>query len=158
MVDLTDAQFRYGRRKADVMTKTKRLIAASALLALVPVLTPDPGLAFRGGGDTRVAPVNKAVFEVVARGSGTGYAYWCGAADYARRALGADWQDTIYIARGRGESVTTGRRSAVQFTLDPVAAGITPTGSSISLNALKVGDNMSVTQANSYCNMGPVRF
>jgi len=140
------------------MQKTRRFFATSAMLALLPMLVPDPALAFSGKRGTRVAPVNKAVFEVVARGSGSGYDYWCGAADYARRALGAGWQDTIYIARGRGQSVTTGRRSSVQFTLDPAAAGITPTGPSLSLNSLKVGDNMSVTQANQYCNMGPERF
>ena len=140
------------------MRITKRFFAAGAVLALLPMLAPDTAYAFSGRNGTRVAPVSNAVFEVVARGSGTGYDYWCGAADYARRALGAGWSDTIYIARGRGQSVTTGRRSAVQFTLDPGAAGITPIAPSLSLNALKVGDNMSVTQANNFCNMGPRRF
>lgn len=140
------------------MKMLKPLCAAVALLALLPLLVPDAALAFSGKRSTRIAPVNKAVFEVVARGSGTGYDYWCGASDYARRALGAEWSATIYIARGRGTSVTTGRRSAVQFTLDPDAAGITPVPPSLSLNALKVGDNMSVQQANTYCNMGPLRF
>ena len=140
------------------MNRPKRFFAVGAILALLPILVPDAALAFSGKRNTRVAPVNDAVFEVVARGSGTGYDYWCGAADYARRALGAGWNDTIYIARGRGQSVTTGRRSAVQFTLDAGAAGITPIEPSISLNALKVGDNMSVQQANNYCHMGPVRF
>jgi hypothetical protein len=54
--------------------------------------------------------------------------------------------------------VTTNRRSAVQFTLDPDAAGITAIAPSISLNALKPGDNMSVQQGDSYCNMQPIRF
>jgi len=136
----------------------RRVFAAATFLALIPMLVPEVALAFSGRRGTRVAPVNNAVFEVVARGSGTGPDYWCGAADYARRALGAGWSDTIYIARGRGQSVTTGRRSAVQFTLNPGAAGITPIEPSLSLNALKVGDNMSVTQANSYCNRAPDRF
>jgi len=136
----------------------RRVFAAVTVLALLPMLVPDVALAFSGRRGTRVEPVNNVVFEVVARGSGTGPDYWCGAADFARRALGAGWSDMIYIARGRGQSVTTGRRSSVQFTLDPAAAGITPIEPSLSLNALKVGDNMSVTQANGYCNRGPDRF
>jgi len=140
------------------MNLSKRIFTVAAILALLPILVPDAASAFSGRRGTRVAPVNNAVFEVVARGSGIGYDYWCGAADYARRALGAGWNDTIYIARGRGVSVTTGRRSSVQFTLDPGAAGITPIEPSLSLNALKVGDNMSVTQANNFCNVGPMRF
>lgn len=131
---------------------------ALALLATLSMLAPDAAFAFSGKRGTRVAPVNKVVFEVVARSSGSGPEYWCGAADYARRALGAEWKATIYIARGRGPSVTTGRRSAVQFTLDPAAAGITPIPPSISLNSLKVGDNMTVQQGNSYCNVPPIRF
>lgn len=140
------------------MKFTKQNLAIGAMLALMPILLPDPAQAFTGSRGTRVAPVDNVVFEVVPRSSGSGPVFWCGAADYARRALGAGWKDTIYIARGRGPSVTTGRRSAVQFTLDPGAAGITPIPPSISLNALKVGDNMSVQQANTYCNLPPSRF
>lgn len=134
------------------MTRTKRFLATGALLALLPLMMPDAAFAFVGKRGTRVAPVDNSVFEVVARGSGSAYDYWCGAADYARRALGAGWRDTIYIAHGRSHSVTTGRRSAVQFTLDPAAAGVTPIDSSYSLNSLKVGENMSLQQANSYCD------
>lgn len=140
------------------MKNSKRSFVVGAALALMPLLMADAALAFSGKRGTRVAPVNKAVFEVVARGSGSGPEYWCGASDYARRVLGAGWSDTIYIARGRAQSVTTNRRSAVQFTLDPAAAGIPPTAPSISLNSLKVGDNMSVQQGNTYCNMPPDRF
>lgn len=140
------------------MKITNRIVTAGSVLAIVSLLAPDVADAFSGKRGTRIAPVNNAVFEVVARGAGTGYDYWCGASDYARRALGAGWNATVFIARGRGTSVTTGRRSAVQFTLDAAAAGITPIPPSLSLNALKVGDNMSVQQANSYCNMGPTRF
>lgn len=136
----------------------RRFFAASMVFALLPMLVPDAALAFTGRRGTRAAPVNNAVFEVVPRGSGIGPDFWCGAAEYARRELGAAWSDKIYIARGRGQSVTTGRRSSVQFTLNPEAAGITPIEPSLSLNALKVGDNMSVTQANGYCNRGPDRF
>jgi len=140
------------------MTKTKGLATAGALMALLATIAPQTADAFNGKFGVRVAPVNDVIFEVVPRSSGSGPIFWCGAADYARRVLGAGWKTKIYIARGRGQSVTTNRRSAVQFTLDPAAAGITPTGPSISLNALAVGDNMSVQQANQYCTMPPSRF
>ncbi len=61
-------------------------------------------------------------------------------------------------SRGRGPSETTGRKTAVQFTLDPAAAGITATSPNVLLNALKTGDNMSVQSANLYCAQNPVRF
>lgn len=140
------------------MTKTKQLISIAATLAMLGAILPDVALAFSGKRGTQVAQVDNLVFEVVARSAGSGPDYWCGASDYARRALGAGWRTQIYIARGRGTSVTTGRRSAVQFTLDPTAAGVTPIDPSLSLNALKTGDHMSVQQANTYCNMGPTRF
>ena len=140
------------------MTKTKGHFAAAAMMAVLVTISPRPADAFNGKFGVRVAPVNDVVFEVVPRSSGSGPIFWCGAADYARQVLGAGWKTTIYIARGRGQSETTNRRSAVQFTLDPSAAGITPTGQSLSLNALKVGDNMTVQQANHYCTMPPSRF
>ena len=113
---------------------------------------------FRGRLSTRVNPVNAAVFEVVARSSSRGSDFWCGAADYARRALGRGWSERVYVARSMGPSVTTNRRSAVHFTLDPGAAGITPGKSSLSINTFKVGDSMSIQQANTYCTVPPTRF
>ena len=129
------------------------LALASTLLLSVPQIAE----ALSGRRGTTINAVNASVFEVVACGSGRGADYWCGAADYARWALGVGWTQDIYIARGRGPSVTTGRKSAVQFTLDPTAAGITPASPSLSLNALKVGDSMSVQMANTYCSQPPVR-
>ncbi len=125
--------------------------AAALVLGVLATAVPDAAQAFSGRRGTRVAPVDKAVFEVVARTAGSAADYWCGASDYARRELRAPWTARIYIARGRGPSVTTGRKSAVQFTLDPDGAGIAPIAPSVSLNALNVGDNMSVQQAETYC-------
>jgi len=137
---------------------TNRFPAGAAVLAALIAAMPGTADAFKGKRGTTINPVDSAIFEVLARTAGSGPDYWCGAADYARRALGADWTATIYIARGRGPSVTTNRRSAVHYTLDPAAAGITPIEPAISLNALKVGDNMSVQQANGYCVMPSTRF
>lgn len=133
----------------------KRL-SGVALLAGSLLALPQAGDAFTSRLGARVNPVNTAVFEVVPRSSGDGQVFWCSAADYAHRALGASWQARLYIARGRAPSVTTGRRSSVQFTLDPTAAGIIPAPSSLSLNALKTGETMSVQQAFTYCQKAPI--
>ena len=77
--------------------------------------------------------------------------YWCGAATYARRALGQSWQAQITIARTLGPSQVTGQRSAVQYTMDPGALGITQQKNP-SFNALAVGDYKSITEANGFCS------
>jgi hypothetical protein len=140
------------------MRDLKKMLAAGTVSVMLPVMLAGAASAFNGQRGTRVGQVNKAVFEVVVRNTGAGPDYWCGAADYARRVLGASWQTEIYIARGRGASVTTGRRSAVQFTINPDAAGVTPIPPALSLNSLKVGDHMTVQKANTYCNMPTGRF
>jgi len=128
-----------------------------AVLSAVLLSLPVGADAFSGRRDTRVNPVSDVVFEVIARGAAGAGDYWCGAADYAHRALGAPWSARIYIVRGRGPSVTTGRRTAVQFTLRPEAAGVTPIDPSLFLNRMTPGDNMSVTQASTFCDPPPVR-
>ncbi len=124
-----------------------------ALIAGLAFATPQTSAAFTSKLGARVNPVNSAVFEVVPKSGGGGQVFWCSAADYAQRQLRASWQARIYIARGRAPSVTTGRRSSVQFTLDPEAAGITPAPTSLSINALKVGESMSVQQAHHFCQV-----
>ncbi|MDU9003506.1 hypothetical protein [Sedimentitalea todarodis] len=127
-----------------------------ALIAGLAFAIPQTGEAFTSKLGARVNQVNSAVFEVVPRSSGNGQVFWCSAADYAQRALRASWRARIYIARGRAPSVTTGRRSSVQFTLDPKAAGITPAPPSLSLNALNVGESMTVQEAYGYCQRSPI--
>ena len=122
-----------------------------ALILGAAIALPDIGDAFTSKRGARVNPVNDIVFEVVPRNSGSGEVIWCAAADYAQRELRAPWQARIYVVRGRGPSVTTGRRTAVQFTLDPTAAGVTPITPSLSLNSLQAGDNMTVQNGHTYC-------
>jgi hypothetical protein len=129
----------------------KRSLFGMALVAAALVALPDVSDAFTSRSGAKVNAVNSAVYEVVPRSSGNGPIIWCAAADYAQRALRASWQARVYVARGRGVSETTGKRSAVQFTLDPAAAGITPGASSLSINSFEVGDSMSVQQAYTYC-------
>ncbi|HBS51108.1 MAG TPA: hypothetical protein DEA05_13975 [Rhodobacteraceae bacterium] len=118
---------------------------------------PGAAAAFTAFNRLNVNPVDAATFEVVGKGATNGAEYWCAAGDFADRTLRAGWTDRIYIARGRGPSETTGRRSAVQFTLSPEAAGIVPAEPSLRLNALEVGDNMSVQAAKGYCQVLPSR-
>lgn len=137
----------------------KQVICNSLIAAVLVTMLPVSADAFRGMRGARVNQVDQNVFEVVPRGSRTsGKDFWCGAGEYAYRELRAPWSARIYIVQGRSQSVTTERRSAVQFTMNPQAAGIAPIEPALSLNALKVGDNMSVTNAFGYCNQPPVRF
>lgn len=131
-------------------------LVPAAICALLLAL-PVPAAAFSAKRNMRVNPVNDAVFEVVAPTAAGAGDYWCGAADYAYRALGAEWTARIYIVRGRGPSVTTGRRTAVQFTLSPQAAGVQPTRPVFAMNSMKPGDNKSVAHALTFCDQQPAR-
>ncbi|WP_299944461.1 hypothetical protein [uncultured Ruegeria sp.] len=93
--------------------------------------------------------ISSTEFEVIPRARKDVDGYWCAAADFARRSLGAGWQQRIYVLRGYGPSVTTGRRTAVQFTLK--APANTDQQSSISVG-FKAGESMSVQGANGRCS------
>jgi len=125
------------------------MIAATLAATFAGVSAADALIGPRG---TEAAPVSNVVFEVGARGSGTSDDLWCGAADYARRALGAGWKVDIYVVRGRGKGVATNRSVAAHFTLDPSAAGIKPTQG---YSTLAVGYSMSVQRGNTLCSMPP---
>lgn len=114
-----------------------------------------PASAYNGRLGFQTVALNSTVFEVIPRGRTDVDGYWCAAADFARRTLGAGWQQRIYVYRGYGPSEATGRRTAVQFSLQPpkepaqrnsgfVTSGFTP------------GDSMSVQGANGRCNRRPL--
>ncbi|UWQ31695.1 hypothetical protein K3555_13960 [Leisingera sp. M527] len=126
----------------------KNLLCAAILACLSSIpAAADPFTTNRG---VRVLPVNDTVYEVVPRGSGGTWDYWCAAAEYARRELGAGWMDRFYVVRGRDVSVTTGRRSSVQFTLYPKRSGVEPKTGWLSLG-FRPGESMSVQQGYGYC-------
>lgn len=138
----------------------KRTMIAALLLASACQI--QTGAAVSSGGGIsyafvtpygqKVNPVNANEFEVMLNAGATYDGYWCGASEYARRRLGAAWSDRVYVASTISPSVTTDRASAVRFTLDPQALGIEP----IELNfrsGFKVGDSMSITQANTRCQV-----
>ncbi|MBB95345.1 MAG: hypothetical protein CML68_12230 [Rhodobacteraceae bacterium] len=126
------------------------LTIAGALAGSLPAPAQAQNFLATPGG-ARVYPINENVFEVVGN-SGRGWdMWWCGAATYARRVLGASWQAPMSIARGLGTSQATGRKSAVQFTLNPGALGI-ETLKSTSPNSLVVGDTKTVQTGNVSCS------
>ncbi len=102
----------------------------------------------------RTEPINGTDFEVIPRADQFTEGYWCAAADFARRKLGAGWQQPIYVLRGYGPSVTTGRRTAVQFSIKQ-PTGVTPQQSSIVTSSFVPGSSMSVSAANARCNYRP---
>lgn len=128
----------------------KPVTAATVLAASLMLALPDVSAANASRHSIRVNPVSDGVFEVIAR-TGNGYLFWCGAADYVQRVLRLPWESKLYIHRGLGPSETTGRRSAVQFTLDPNLAAAAPAGGYRSVNSLQAGDTMSAIRAHEYC-------
>lgn len=129
------------------------LIAFGLAAALMVPLAAE---AFTTSGGVRVNPVNEMIFEVIPTSSGTFDEFWCGASEYARRVKGAKWRDHIYVVQGRSTSVTTGRRSAVQFTLSPEQVGVVPPPQGWLALGIKPGNSMSVQQARGYCDRSPV--
>ncbi|APG46281.1 hypothetical protein [Phaeobacter porticola] len=105
----------------------------------------------------RVFALPDGSFEVAPPQGSVRSAFWCGAADYARRALGAGWNQEIYVARGMGKGVAVNRKSTVHFTLTPVENA---RGDSWlkRTNAYNVGDRLSVQEADHQCSTAFIRF
>ena len=73
------------------------------------IAIPRAASAFRASNGFRVNQINNNVFEVQPNRSRAKDGYWCAAEDYTRRALGLDWQVSLYVVSPRGQSVTTNR-------------------------------------------------
>ncbi|MGV6805131.1 MAG: hypothetical protein ACWA49_13075 [Ruegeria sp.] len=129
----------------------KRFLTCAALAA-VTLCAPIVAVAAPNG--YRTEPINSTDFEVIPRARQDLDGYWCAAADFARRKLGAGWQQRIYVLRGYGPSVTTGRRTAVQFSIKPPAGGV-PQQNSFVTSGFQPGYSMSVQGANARCNVRP---
>lgn len=125
----------------------KKQLIIFTTAALMVLSLPVTVSAARNGFQTEA--ISNTEFEVIPRARRDVDGYWCAAADFARRTLGAGWQQRIYVLRGYGPSVTTGRKTAVQFTLKaPANVG---QQSSVSVG-FRPGDSMSVQGANGRCN------
>jgi hypothetical protein len=125
----------------------KGAIVSAAVIAALPLAAQ----AFSAKKNMQVNNMNADVFEVVSSGAAKGFEYWCAVGDYAQRGRGMPWKANIYVARGLGQSETTGKNSAVQFTFDPQATGVVISATYRSTSDLLVGDNMSVQEAVSQC-------
>lgn len=126
---------------------TMKQFISGTFVALMVLGSPAIAAAGRGGYQTEA--ISNTEFEVIPRARRDVDGYWCAAADFARRTLGAGWQQRIYVLRGYGPSVTTGRKTAVQFSLKMPAN--TAQSGSISVG-FKPGESMSVQGANGRCN------
>ncbi|MFV1527860.1 MULTISPECIES: hypothetical protein [unclassified Phaeobacter] len=129
-------------------------IAAALALSACAEATPTGHVTVD---QARVFALPDGSFEVVPPQGAVRSAFWCGAADYARRALGADWGQSIYVARGIGEGVAVNRKSTVHFSLSPVASD-RPDSWLKRTNAYRVGDRLSVQEADHQCTTAFVRF
>ncbi|NOD74986.1 MULTISPECIES: hypothetical protein [unclassified Ruegeria] len=129
-----------------------KMFSTLAALAIVAFSVPLTADAARNG--YRTEPINATDFEVIPRGDQRTEGYWCAAADYARRTLGLGWMDRIYVLRGYGPSVTTGRRTAIQFSIkQPQSVDVQP--SSFISFGFQPGNSESVQGANAQCNYRP---
>ncbi|MDA7963307.1 hypothetical protein [Ruegeria sp.] len=117
----------------------------AAMVALSVPVTADAG----GRYGYQTVAINNTEFEVIPRSRRDVDGYWCAASDFARRTLGAGWQQRIYVQRGYGPSVTTGRKTAVQFSLTEP----TNVAQQRSISAgFRPGYSMSVQGANGRCS------
>lgn len=124
-----------------------------SILSAALLIAPHGASAFRAFNGMDVNQINDNVFEVIQRvDNPAGHTYWCAAAQFAEAELRAKSTSELYIARGLGPAETVKRSSAVQFTLDPSAAGITPAPLGDDLNNIVVGEHMQIGLARTYCN------
>lgn len=135
--------------------KCKNIPSALAAAVALCTLAPISAQALTTARGVQVNPVSDVVFEVVPKNSGSYGDFWCGASEYARRVQGAALTDRVYVVQGRSPSVTTSRRSAVQFTLSPKAANVPPPPQGWLALGIKAGGNMSVQKAGNHCNQQP---
>ncbi|OIQ29891.1 MAG: hypothetical protein BM562_10640 [Alphaproteobacteria bacterium MedPE-SWcel] len=127
------------------------LIGLSGIAACTELPTAGPQADFYAARtQARVYVLDARSFEVVPQIGAYGAAYWCTAADFARRRLGAGWSQMIYVQKGRADSVVSGRIDAVTFTLDEV-----PRAEEHSLirraYGFKPGDAFSLSTAEGFC-------
>lgn len=126
-----------------------RMQCLSWVVLAVTGFVPVSAGAWQAENRLTVNPASGDVFEVIGRPGSPGSEFWCAAGEYALRVLGASGTERIYLVRPRGTPVTGRGPSAVQFSLT-LPAGIQPQDG-LFLSMKNVGDNLSVTFANSYC-------
>ena len=134
------------------MSRVYYMAAALAVLSGCSVETGD----FTSVLGDKVFLRDNGVIEVAKRpGSANheGWDYWCGAADYARRAKGADWDTPVYVYRGYGEGPEGVVGQTVQFTLDKASLSQPPSVMQRDeIGAFKIGHFMTVKDGTGICS------
>lgn len=102
----------------------------------------------------RVLPVNEDVFEVVVRPVNERNQFWCGAGEYAHRALNAPSGATIYVVGGAGDAVTMESPNGAQFSLKPASQVTGATGRDTRWGP-RLGQTMFVSEARGRCRKDP---
>ncbi len=129
------------------MKPTIACFAALALAAHAP-----PAAAFTAINQLEVNALPQAdTFEVIqSRGAGPRQ-FWCAAADYAKRALGAGAGQRIVLDEPRHSSQTRQGRTAVTFRLAPKGTRPESTGG-VSITLRRPGEAYSVFFAYGFCD------
>lgn len=125
----------------------------SLLLSALVLAVPQMALAWRAANGTEVNPVSQTTFEVIPHGRSGPSEFWCGAGDFAIRALGTSATQRIYISRAVGPSQTRPGSKAVEFSLSPPpeAEGFQ---AGYSLSVKSAGDSLDAAMAQRYCFQG----
>jgi hypothetical protein len=118
-------------------------------LCLGLTAVPVAALAFTAQNGNRVNPMANGVFEVVQNVRSRPADFWCGAGDFAVRALRAASAQRVYVWRPIGASETQPSSNGVQFALNPPPGADTNTGYSLSVK--RAGDNLTAGAAQQYC-------
>jgi len=113
----------------------------SFAVAALALMTALPAQAFVADNDLVVEPQANGIILVPWRGSSAATDFWCAAADYAKRRLGAKVTDRLYRVspppRPQGEGIS--------FSLTPPATPLP-----VSFLASETGE-MSISMATSFC-------
>ncbi len=128
-----------------------KVILMSLLLG-VAACSVETGVSGSVLGDQAVA-LGEDVFEVAPRNNSTNFSWdvWCGASDFARRQLNANWQNPIYVYRERGPGVAASARETVHFTMNEQILPV-PASVMASVDELAAGQFMTVRDGSKLCD------
>lgn len=124
-----------------------RFTGGAVIFGLALVLQGGPSDARRANAFTATA-VDSSTVELSARTS-VAQDYWCQAGSYARNRLRIPVATRIYLVREIGPSQSVPGERSVVFSLNPPEGVDTTPGNSVTVK--RVGDNMSVAGAQSFC-------
>lgn len=130
------------------MTARFSSLAVVLLVTLVATAASAREMGLRNG--IRAQAVSNSVFEIAPRGGSGVQEFWCGAGEYARRALGAKGGETLYVVGGIGQGQVINRKSTAQFSLLPPSQAQGASGRQGRWGPA-LGDSMTVSQARGRC-------